>query len=162
MLQEQAPGNNPANYPALGQPLDELALAEIKGAILAKVRLAIGKDAGMARGRDWFMAAALAVRDRIVDRWLDATRTAYEKGEKQVYYLSLEFLVGRLLRDNVSNLGLVDCCARRWRARRRTTTRSQGGARCGARQWRPRSAGRLLHGEPGEPRHPGLRLRHPL
>ena len=40
MLQEQIPENYPANYPALGQPIDELALAEIKGAILAKLRLA--------------------------------------------------------------------------------------------------------------------------
>jgi starch phosphorylase len=57
-LQEQIPGNNPANYPALGQPIDELALAEIKGAILAKLRLAIGKDAGMATRRDWRCATA--------------------------------------------------------------------------------------------------------
>ena len=44
-------------YPAPGQPIDELQLAEIKGAILAKLRLAIGKDAGMATKRDWYMAA---------------------------------------------------------------------------------------------------------
>ena len=50
LLQEQIPGN----YPAPGQPIDELALAEIKGAILAKLRLAIGKDAGMATRRDWY------------------------------------------------------------------------------------------------------------
>ena len=62
MLQEQIPENYPANYPALGQPIDELALAEIKGAILAKLRLAIGKDAGMATRRDWYKAAALALQ----------------------------------------------------------------------------------------------------
>jgi len=54
------------NFPALGQPIDELALAEIKGAILAKLRLAIGKDTGMATRHDWYKAAALALRDRIV------------------------------------------------------------------------------------------------
>ena len=54
------------------------------------------------------MATALAVRDRIVDRWLSATRAAYENGQKQVYYLSLEFLIGRLLRDGVTNLGLTE------------------------------------------------------
>jgi hypothetical protein len=72
VLQEQIPGN----YPALGQPIDELALAEIKGAILAKLRLAIGKDAGMATRRDWYKAAALALRDRIVHRWLMAKNRA--------------------------------------------------------------------------------------
>ena len=55
----------PANFPALDQPVDELALIEIKGAILTKLRLAIGKDAGMATRHDWYKAAALALRDRI-------------------------------------------------------------------------------------------------
>ena len=93
-LQEQAfPGNHPATYPALNQPIDELALAEIKGAILAKLRLAIGKDAGMATKRDWYKAAALALRDRIVHRWLVAEKENYDAGRKRVYYLSLEFLI---------------------------------------------------------------------
>ena len=45
------------------------------------------------------MATALAVRDRIVDRWMDATQRTYREGRKRVYYLSLEFLIGRLLFD---------------------------------------------------------------
>src|SRR6202521_3802157 len=61
-----------SNLPAPGQPIDELALAEIKSAILTKLRLAIGKDAGMATRHDWYKAAALALRDRIVHRWLTA------------------------------------------------------------------------------------------
>ena len=85
-----------ANYPAPGQPVDELALAEIKGAILAKLRLTIGKDAGMATRHDWYQAAALALRDRIVHRWLAAEKRSYDAGAKRVYYLSLEFLIGRL------------------------------------------------------------------
>ena len=107
MLQEQIPGNYPANYPALGQPIDELALAEIKGAILAKLRLAIGKDAGMATRRDWYKAAALALRDRIVHRWLTAEKESYDAGSKRVYYLSLEFLIGRLFTDALNNMGLL-------------------------------------------------------
>ena len=95
------------NYPALGQPIDELALAEIKGAILAKLRLAIGKDAGMATRRDWYKAAALALRDRIVHRWLTAEKESYDAGRKRVYYLSLEFLIGRLFTDALNNMGLL-------------------------------------------------------
>ena len=106
-MQEQIPGNHPANYPALGQPIDELALAEIKGAILAKLRLAIGKDAGMATRRDWYKAAALALRDRIVHRWLTAEKESYDAGSKRVYYLSLEFLIGRLFTDALNNMGLL-------------------------------------------------------
>src|SRR6478736_5981076 len=97
----------PANFPALNQPVDELALAEIKSAILTKLRLAIGKDAGMATKHDWYKAAALALRDRIVHRWLTAEKESYDAGRKRVYYLSLEFLIGRLFTDALNNMGLL-------------------------------------------------------
>ena len=95
------------NFPALNQPVDELALAEIKGAILAKLRLAIGKDASMATRHDWYKAAALALRDRIVHRWLLSEKQSYDEGRKRVYYLSLEFLIGRLFTDALNNMGLL-------------------------------------------------------
>jgi starch phosphorylase len=97
----------PATFPALGQPVDELALAEIKSAILGKLRLAIGKDAGMATRHDWYKAAALALRDRIVHHWLTAEKQSYDAGSKRVYYLSLEFLIGRLFTDALNNMGLL-------------------------------------------------------
>jgi starch phosphorylase len=97
----------PSNFPAPGQPIDELALAEMKSAILAKLRLAIGKDAGMATRHDWYKAAALALRDRIVHRWLTAEKQSYDAGRKRVYYLSLEFLIGRLFTDALNNMGLL-------------------------------------------------------
>ena len=97
----------PVNFPAPGQPVDELALAEIKSAILAKLRLAIGKDAGMATRQDWYHAAALALRDRIVHRWLTAEKQSYDTGSKRVYYLSLEFMIGRLFTDALNNMGLL-------------------------------------------------------
>jgi glycogen phosphorylase len=93
--------------PAPGQPVDELAVAEIKSAILAKLTLAIGKDAGMATRHDWYQATALALRDRIVHRWLTADKESYDAGRKRVYYLSLEFLIGRLFTDALNNMGLV-------------------------------------------------------
>jgi glycogen phosphorylase len=95
------------NSPAPGQPIDELALSEIKSAILARLRLAIGKDAGMATRHDWYKAAALALRDRIVHRWLTADKQSYDSGRKRVYYLSLEFLIGRLFTDALNNMGLL-------------------------------------------------------
>src|SRR5260221_3005201 len=97
----------PTHFPALNQPIDELALAEIKSAILTKLRLAIGKDTGMATKRDWYKAAALALRDRIVHRWLTAEKKSYDAGAKRVYYLSLEFLIGRLFTDALNNMGLL-------------------------------------------------------
>ncbi|MGG5808711.1 glycogen/starch/alpha-glucan phosphorylase [Falsiroseomonas sp. CW058] len=81
--------------------------AALRDAIIHKLTYDLGKSRLGARDRDWFIATALAVRDRIVDRWIDLTRATYQSGAKQVYYLSLEFLIGRLLRDNVCNLGLA-------------------------------------------------------
>jgi glycogen phosphorylase len=88
--------------------LSEDELAEFKSAVLAKLALAVGKDAGSATDRDWFVATAYAIRDRIIHRWLAAERASTAKGQKRVYYLSLEFLIGRLLSDILCNLGLAD------------------------------------------------------
>jgi starch phosphorylase len=103
-LQDQS---YPAKYPPLNAPVDELALAEIKSAILAKLTLTIGKDASMATRHDWYKAAALALRDRIVHRWLLSEKQSYDEGRKRVYYLSLEFLIGRLFTDALNNMGLL-------------------------------------------------------
>jgi starch phosphorylase len=99
--------SQPAKYPPLNAPVDELALAEIKSAVLAKLTLAIGKDAVMATRHDWYKAAALALRDRIVHRWLLSDKQSYDEGRKRVYYLSLEFLIGRLFSDALNNMGLL-------------------------------------------------------
>jgi starch phosphorylase len=99
--------SHPTKVPPLNAPVDELALAEIKSAILAKLTLAIGKDAAMATRHDWYQAAALALRDRIVHRWLLSEKQSYDEGRKRVYYLSLEFLIGRLFTDALNNMGLL-------------------------------------------------------
>ncbi|WP_372617419.1 glycogen/starch/alpha-glucan phosphorylase [Falsiroseomonas sp.] len=91
---------------AAGQAALPADAAAMRDAIVQKLTYDLGKSRLGARDRDWFMAASMAVRDHIVDRWIDLTRATYQSGAKQVYYLSLEFLVGRLFRDNVSNLGL--------------------------------------------------------
>ncbi|MBV9461145.1 MAG: glycogen/starch/alpha-glucan phosphorylase [Bradyrhizobium sp.] len=99
---------DPTFHPQLpGHPADELAVAEIKSAILTKLRLAIGKEASSATRYDWYKAAALALRDRIVHRWLIAEKESYDAGRKRVYYLSLEFLIGRLFTDALNNMGLL-------------------------------------------------------
>ena len=95
------------SFVSTGQPVDELAVAEIKSDILAKLRLAIGKEASQATPQDWYHAAALTLRDRIVHRWLTADKESYDAGRKRVYYLSLEFLIGRLFTDALNNMGLM-------------------------------------------------------
>ena len=80
----------------------------LRAEILRKLTYGIGKDPIVAREYDWLSATILAVRDHAIDRWMDSTRSVYRTGAKRVYYLSLEFLIGRLLRDTMSNLGMVE------------------------------------------------------
>ncbi len=89
-------------------PATEAQVSEFEAAVLAKLTLSVGKDAAAATDRDWFVATALALRDRIIHRWLAADRASKAKGAKRVYYLSLEFLIGRLLSDVVENLRLTE------------------------------------------------------
>jgi glycogen phosphorylase len=82
--------------------------AELKEVILAKLTYSVGKIPEVASPRDWFLAVAFATRDLIVDRWFESTAAVYEDKRKRVYYLSLEFLIGRLLFDAMTNLGVAD------------------------------------------------------
>lgn len=77
-------------------------------AILDKLVYAVGKDPDHATLHDWYVATALAVRDRLVDAWMASTRRAYRERRKRVYYLSIEFMLGRLLPETAHNLGLAD------------------------------------------------------
>ncbi|CZT33160.1 glycogen/starch/alpha-glucan phosphorylase [Rhizobium sp. 9140] len=76
--------------------------------IIERLTYRIGKDPKVAKPHDWLTAAILVVRDRITDNWMESTRKAYTDSSKRVYYLSLEFLIGRLMRDAVTNIGLMD------------------------------------------------------
>ncbi len=82
-------------------------IAMLEARILDVLRHRVGKDERAAKQHDWFTAAVLALRDEIIDKWMESTRRTYDAGDKRVYYLSLEFLIGRLLRDAISNLGLA-------------------------------------------------------
>src|SRR5580692_7285863 len=93
----------PAQQPAVDETVDTL-----RDALIRKITYEAGKDPTTASEWDWFIAAASVTRDRIVDRWLPSTRLNATQGRKHVYYLSLEFLIGRLLFDSLSNLGLVE------------------------------------------------------
>jgi starch phosphorylase len=77
-------------------------------AILGKLIYSVGKDPGTATDHDWFFATGLAIRDRMVDGWMTTTKDIYARGRKRVYYLSLEFLIGRLLADSMRNLGIYE------------------------------------------------------
>ncbi len=90
-----------------GASTSEKTVAGLREAVLARLTYTIGKDRSGATSRDWFIATALAVRDRIVEPWIATTKANYAENRRRVYYLSLEFLVGRLLMDALNNLGLT-------------------------------------------------------
>jgi glycogen phosphorylase len=110
MTQFRAPvtisNNSAASRIAL--PAQDEDIATLRRLLVAKLTYAVGKDPILASGRDWFVATALAVRDRIVDRWMPSRRAMHVQGRKRVYYLSQEYLIGRLLFDSLNNLGLTD------------------------------------------------------
>lgn len=67
-----------------------------------------GRPLNRATPQDMFRALAFTIRDRLVQRWA-ATQQAYHSNKvKRVYYLSAEFLMGRLLSNNLMNLGVFD------------------------------------------------------
>ncbi len=92
----------------LSGPADAAEVAAFRDRVLSKLTYSIGKDPAHAFDHDWFEAIALATRDHMVDHWMTHTREAYTARRKRVYYLSLEFLVGRLLVDSLSNLGILE------------------------------------------------------
>jgi len=70
-------------------------VAAFKRAVANKLIYAVGKDPVAASQDDWLYATALAVRDQLVERWMATTRANYAQDLKRVYYLSMEFLIGR-------------------------------------------------------------------
>lgn len=80
----------------------------LQSEILEKLTYSVGKDPIVARPHDWLKATILAVRDRIIDQWMESSRETWRTSNKRVYYLSLEFLIGRLMRDAMSNIGVME------------------------------------------------------
>ena len=66
-------------------------LESLKRAIANKLMFSVGKDPQAASAQDWLNAAAYAVRDQLIERWMKTTRAQYAQDSKRVYYLSMEF-----------------------------------------------------------------------
>ncbi|NTT86431.1 glycogen/starch/alpha-glucan phosphorylase [Tabrizicola fusiformis] len=80
----------------------------LRADVLRHLTFTLGKDTPNASRYDWRMALSYAIRDRIVAPWFASTRRTWAEDRKRVYYLSMEFLIGRILEDATVNLGLRD------------------------------------------------------
>ncbi|MEO9041791.1 MAG: glycogen/starch/alpha-glucan phosphorylase [Rhodoferax sp.] len=81
-------------------------VASLKRAIANKLMFTVGKDPETARPVDWLHAAAYAVRDQLVERWMQTTRAKAAQDVKNIYYLSMEFLIGRTFSNALIALDL--------------------------------------------------------
>jgi len=83
------------NLTDLNQDDPSGGVADLKRSIANKLVYTMGKDASTAQPRDWLHATALAVRDRLVERRMKTERAQSQQDAKRVYYMSIEFLIGR-------------------------------------------------------------------
>jgi starch phosphorylase len=80
----------------------------IKKSILSHLNYTLAKDQYSATTRDCYQAVALSVRDHLIKGWINTQRRYYQEDRKRVYYLSLEFLIGRTLGNSLINLELYN------------------------------------------------------
>ncbi|MDX2503949.1 MAG: glycogen/starch/alpha-glucan phosphorylase [Gammaproteobacteria bacterium] len=88
----------------------EMDLEGIRLAIADRLTFNMSKDRFTATQLDWLDSVSYAVRDRLIERWMNTMNSYYQVDSKRVYYLSLEFLIGRTLTNAMLNLGIEQEC----------------------------------------------------
>ena len=88
----------------------EMSVEGLKADFAWHLRYTQARTMEMATPRDLYTAFAFCVRDRLIERWIETRSTYHATNAKYVYYLSLEFLIGRLLGNNVINMRMDELC----------------------------------------------------
>jgi starch phosphorylase len=89
---------------------DDTEVMSLREAFYYHMKYSLAKDRYNVTSSHAYQALALAVRDQIIERWIETQRAYYDRDVKRVYYLSMEFLMGRTLGNSLMNLGLYDEC----------------------------------------------------
>uniref|UniRef100_A0A8C4DYB4 Alpha-1,4 glucan phosphorylase n=1 Tax=Dicentrarchus labrax TaxID=13489 RepID=A0A8C4DYB4_DICLA len=85
-------------------------VTELKQNFNRHLHFTLVKDRNVATRRDYYFALAHTVRDHLIGRWIRTQQHYYEKDPKRVYYISLEFYMGRTLQNTMVNLALENAC----------------------------------------------------
>ncbi len=84
----------------------------IKQGFLEHLKYTLGVDEYTTTDHDRFMALSYTIRDRLINQWIKTQQTHHNKNTKRAYYLSLEFLMGRAMGNNIINMQLEDNVSR--------------------------------------------------
>lgn len=82
----------------------------IKRSFIRHIQSSLGRDEYSATALDRYQALCLTVRDNLIERWVNTQQTYYQNDARRVYYISLEYLMGRALNNALVNLGLLSTC----------------------------------------------------
>lgn len=80
----------------------------VKKSITNHLKFTLARDPETATRRDWWIATCAAIQDRILERFMDTMAAQTGNNARRVYYLSLEYLMGRMMENNLVNTGLYD------------------------------------------------------
>src|ERR1700744_2713403 len=86
----------------------EKSAQSMKDSILHQLKFSLAKDLESATKRDWWLATSKAVQERIIERMIATQAVHNHQDVRRVYYLSLEFLMGRLFSNSLYSVALFD------------------------------------------------------